>query len=233
MIGIITAVKPELDAFLSLCENVSQQEKNGIIFYLGKINNNDVVIVSSGVGKVLASLVTTALIINYPIKLIINVGTAGALNKDLKVGDLIISKRVAESDFDLTAFGYKRSFNETRVTSYISEDLLKDIEKTIEDKTGVYFSDLVSSDKFINNKGQLDETLKHFETALATDMEAAAIAKVAGFYKIKWIIIRSISDYVLADNNVLDYKDNVKKASKQAALLAVSLIDEIIINNDN
>ena len=119
MIGIITALNQELEAFLDLCEDIALQEVKGIKFYQATLKQQPVVVVRSGVGKVYAALVTTALIENYPIKFLINVGSAGGLKENLIIGDVIIGHQVAEADFDLTAFGYQRSYQETKIYTII------------------------------------------------------------------------------------------------------------------
>ncbi len=225
MIGIITALNQELEAFLNLCEDISLQEIKGIKFYQATLKKQPVVVVTSGVGKVYAALVTTALIENYPIKFLINVGSAGGLKEDLIIGDVIIGRQVAEADFDLTAFGYQRSFQETKITSTVSSLLSLKINQIITKQERVYFGDIVSSDQFISENTQLDLINKYFPTALCADMEAAAIAKVANFYHLDWLIIRSISDLVFSSNNVSAYQANLKKASQRAAQLALNFIN--------
>lgn len=56
----------------------------------------------SGIGKVNAAMSTTILIERYHPDLIINTGSAGGLNPELNVGDLVISDDVCHHDVDAT-----------------------------------------------------------------------------------------------------------------------------------
>ena len=77
----------------------------GLDFYIGKINDKSVVIVKCGIGKVNAAICTQVLIDHFAVDKIINIGVAGAIYKELKVGDIVISSDGVQHDIDITAFG--------------------------------------------------------------------------------------------------------------------------------
>ena len=54
----------------------------------------------SGIGKVNVAISTTLLIEKFNPKLIINTGSAGALDESLSVGDMLISNDVVYHDVD-------------------------------------------------------------------------------------------------------------------------------------
>ena len=83
-IGIIVAMQEELDEILKIMDEIEQKEIYNITFIEGKIENNQVIIVKSGVGKVNAARTTPILIDKLNVKYVINVGSAGALNPMLK-----------------------------------------------------------------------------------------------------------------------------------------------------
>ena len=64
-------------------------------------------ITQSGIGKVNAAISTTLLINKFKPDIIINTGSAGALDESLNVGDVLISDDVKYHDADATAFGYE------------------------------------------------------------------------------------------------------------------------------
>jgi len=66
-----------------------------------------VIVVRSGIGKVLASITTSLLIQQYGVNMVINTGSAGGIGDGLQVGDLVISDKVAYFDVDVTGFGYE------------------------------------------------------------------------------------------------------------------------------
>ena len=60
-----------------------------LIFFKGKINNNIIILVEAGIGKVNAARVTQLMIDKFEIERIINVGSAGSANNELKIGDIV------------------------------------------------------------------------------------------------------------------------------------------------
>lgn len=64
------------------------------------------IVVQSGIGKVLASLTASLLIQHYQVDLLINTGSAGGIGEGLSVGDVVIAEKLAYYDVDATGFGY-------------------------------------------------------------------------------------------------------------------------------
>ncbi len=226
MIGIIGAMSEEVLAIKTLIENVSIKSIYNLDFYVGQIANKDVVLVLSGIGKSLSALTTTMLVTNFKIDKIINVGTAGGLSNKVKTLDVVVSNRVAQSDFDLTAFGYQRNFCEPRLSFNANDKLVKKVEGLKLDN--VIFGDIVSSDSFISSKNQAKKLLEFFPTALCADMEAGSIAMVLDHFKIPFIVIRSISDVVGSDlGNALEFSEYLPLASKNSANITLALIKSL------
>lgn len=226
MIGIIGAMDQEVAEILKLMDKVSEETYNHQKFYLGQIFNQAVVLSKSGVGKSLAAMSASLMVANYQPSLIINVGSAGALHKKFKVFDVIVAQRVAVSDFDLTAFGYKKGFLEKRYSFECDLNLVDKLEKLSLDN--VYIGDMVSSDRFINSEDLVADILSDYPTALCADMEAGSIAMVLDNLKIPFIVIRSISDNILnADDNKLDFEKYLTQASLASANITEQLIKSL------
>lgn len=223
MIGIIGAMSEEVMAIKSLMDNIVIETKQSVEFITGKIAEKDVVLVLSGIGKSLSAMTTTILLSNYNIDLVINVGSAGGLNTSLKVLDTVVSNKVAQADFDLTAFGYARDFFEKRLSFQADKNIISKIESLNLDN--VVVGDIVSSDTFISKESQVNNILKNFNTALCADMEAGSIAMVLDYFKIPFIVIRSISDVVLSShNNAMQFNEYLTYASKNSAKITKELI---------
>ena len=77
----------------------------GLDFYVGKYGSNSVVIVRSGIGKVNAAACAQVLIDHFAVDCIINVGVAGGIYNELKIGDIVISTDTVEHDMDVSALG--------------------------------------------------------------------------------------------------------------------------------
>ena len=101
MIGIIGAMEEEVAILKDKLTDMNEISVAHVKFYRGKLNSKEVVLTQSGIGKVNA-ISTTLLIEKFNPKLIINTGSAGALDESLSVGDMLISNDVVYHDVDAT-----------------------------------------------------------------------------------------------------------------------------------
>ncbi|NLC54604.1 MAG: 5'-methylthioadenosine/adenosylhomocysteine nucleosidase [Erysipelothrix sp.] len=226
MIAIIGAMSEEVLEIRNLMTKVVSKTISKIIFYEGLIQDKKVVLVQSGIGKTLSALSTTVLVLNYEVDFVINVGSAGGITSDLKPLDVIVSERVAQADFDLTAFGYKKDFSEQRLAFYADNNLVHKMKSL--NLPGVIYGDIVSSDTFISKQSQVNTIIENFPTALCADMEAGSIAMTLAHFNIPFIVIRSISDVVGSQkDNALEFQEYLALASKNSA----KITKELIINS--
>ena len=219
-VGIIVAMQEELEEILNIMNNIEEKEIYEISFISGKIEDTEVVLVKSGVGKVNAARTTQILIDKLNVKSVINVGSAGALNPFLNIGDIVIADKLIQHDFDITAFDHDKGYI-TGVGDYIysNDELVKKLQNTvnkIENKaykviTGVIASgDIFCTDINIKNK------IYSKFNAECVEMEGAAIAQVCYLDKIPFVVLRSISDSPNG-NNAIVFDEFVKLASKRCA----------------
>ena len=104
MIGIITAETKELEAVLNCLTIKEKKEIYDKTFYIGTINNKDIVLVKSNVGKVNSARTTQILIDKFNVRLVINIGTAGSVDNSLNIGDVVVADKLYQYDFDVTIF---------------------------------------------------------------------------------------------------------------------------------
>lgn len=103
MIGIICALKIEVDGLKALMENPEVTQKAGLEFTSGKIYGKDVALLECGRGKVNAAVGTQIMIDLFKPDVVINSGIAGSLSKNLIIGDIVISSDCVEHDINCTA----------------------------------------------------------------------------------------------------------------------------------
>lgn len=219
-IGIIVAMEEELEEILNIMNNIEEKEIYGLTFKTGQIEKNKVVVVKCGVGKVNAARVTQILIDTFNIKSVINVGSAGALNPFLNIGDIVIAEKLVQHDFDITAFDHDKGYI-TGVGDYIysNTELIEKFknaannlkEKDYKIKTGI----IATGDIFCTDIEMKNKIYSKFD-ADCVEMEGAAIAQVCYLDKIPFIVIRSISDSPNG-NNEIDFDKFVELASKRCA----------------
>ena len=91
MIGIIGAMDEEIYELKRIIDVKEEKKIYDVDFYIGTLNNKEVILVKSKIGKVASSFVTTLLINNFDIDYIINIGTCGAVNSMLKYLDIVVA----------------------------------------------------------------------------------------------------------------------------------------------
>ena len=121
-IGIIFAMKEELDEFLNLVEKTNEYKIFDLDFYECNSNDKELVLVESGIGKVNAARATQILIDNMEVEYIFNVGVAGSVNKDVKVLDVVIGDKLVQHDFDITAFNYEKGYIPNIGAKFVESD---------------------------------------------------------------------------------------------------------------
>ena len=104
-IGIIAAENAEMMAIKEIMNNIKEETVYNLVFTLGNIENKECVLVECGVGKVNAARTAQILIDKYLVDYVINVGSAGGVNKDLNILDIVIGDKLVQYDFDISGAG--------------------------------------------------------------------------------------------------------------------------------
>lgn len=225
-IGIITAIKEELDEILNIMEEIKQKEIYNIIFYEGKIENNCVIVVQSGAGKVNAARIAQILIDKFEIKSVINVGSAGALNPKLNIGDIVIANKLVQHDFDITAFNHPKGYVSS-VGNYVECDNklveeLQNIANNIKNKNEIendeykIITGIIATGDIFCTEIEMKNKIHTKFNAECVEMEGAAIGQVCYLDNIPFVVIRSISDSPNG-NNAIVFDEFVKLASIRCA----------------
>ena len=219
-IGIIVAMQEELEEILKIIEETNKKEIYDITYIEGKVGENNIIITLSGIGKVNAARTTQILIDQLNVECIINVGSAGALNPKLNIGDIVIGNKLIQHDFDITAFNHKKGYI-TGVGDYLecNEDLVKQFEKitnNIENKEYKTITGIIASGDIFCTEINMKNKIYSKFNAECVEMEGAAIAQVAYLCNIPFIVIRSISDSPNG-NNAIVFDEFVKLASARCA----------------
>jgi adenosylhomocysteine nucleosidase len=191
-----------------------EHQIEGIRFVAGKLHGRNVVVAWTGVGKVNAAMTTTLLIEHFKPKHIIFTGIAGAVNPELRPGDIVIAEKTAHHDMGtvwpegLFVKGVKNPLNsiENPVFFPANEKLSKLAQKAAERidmrrvetvagqrKPKIITGVIVTGDSFIASTEKCAELRKKLE-ADAVEMEGAAVAQICYQRQIDHLVIRSISD---------------------------------------
>lgn len=228
LLGIIGAMEEEINEIKNIMEIDEELVVVDTLFYRGKIEDVDVCVCQSGIGKVNAAMTTTLLHEKYQPDYIINIGTAGGLDSlTEKVGDVVISNKTAHHDFYV---GFGRDHGEVPgLPVYFESDsmLIEKVENAFHKISDVntHLGLVVSGDQFVN-KNELISVIKgNFPNVKAVEMEGAAIAQVCYKYKTPFIIVRGLSDIASVESDV-DFYTYLTTASKNSA----KMLKELIVN---
>lgn len=198
MIGIICALKIEVDGLKALMEKPEVTQKAGLEFISGKIYGKDVALLECGRGKVNAAVGTQIMIDLFKPDVVINSGIAGSLSKNLIIGDIVISSDCVEHDINCTALeetrGEIRFPNEKRIDIPADKEICKKLAECCNSLgSHVNIGRVASGDIFIVYRRQRESIAFEFD-ALCCEMEGGAVGHVCYMNKVPFAIIRSISD---------------------------------------
>ena len=229
MLGIIGAMDEEVAKLKEHMKDVTVTTKASMDFYKGTLNNKEVVIVRSGIGKVNASICTQILIDDFHIDAVINTGIAGSLRNEINIGDIVLSTDTVEHDMEATAFGYPVGQIPRMDTFSFEADkhliaLAKNCCEKVNPEVTVFTGRVVSGDQFISNKEKKNWLLETFD-GYCTEMEGASIAHCAYLNNIPFLIIRAISDKA-DDSAQMDYPTFEALAIERS----VKLMLEMVVN---
>lgn len=244
-IGILGAMPQEIDEVKALLTEKTTVKIANREFVVGKIGNVRCVVAFSKWGKVAATITATLMIQEFGVTDLFFIGTAGAMADGLKVGDIVISKRLVQhdldarpiiprfempllnrtyvdSDIDLTELAGKAVSNllEKGVESIVNEKAIKEFNLA----PTLYFGDIASGDQFISSDAKRQEILSFLPDILCVEMEGAAVAQVCLEFNTPFTIIRTISD--TANHNA--HVDFNKFIAEVANAYSRAIVSEIV-----
>lgn len=229
-IGIIGAMEVEVAILKEKMEDVRIIKKASMDFYEGILAGKKVVVVRSGIGKVNAGICAQILADVFSVDAIINTGIAGSLNKNINIGDIVLSTDVVQHDMDATGFGYRKGqipqmpvffFNADDNLRRLAAEVCKEVNPDIQ----VFEGRIASGDRFVCDQDVKNRIVSEF-SAYATEMEGAAIGQAAYLNEIPFLVVRAISDK--ADGSAqMDYSEFEKAAVDHSVRLTLNMLARI------
>ena len=229
-IGIIGAMEVEDAILKEKMEDVRIIKKASMDFYEGILAGKKVVVVRSGIGKVNAGICAQILADVFSVDAIINTGIAGSLNKNINIGDIVLSTDVVQHDMDATGFGYRKGqipqmpvffFNADDNLRRLAAEVCKEVNPDIQ----VFEGRIASGDQFVCDQDVKNRIVSEF-SAYATEMEGAAIGQAAYLNEIPFLVVRAISDK--ADGSAqMDYSEFEKAAVDHSVRLTLNMLARI------
>ncbi len=245
-IGLISAMPQEIGVIKDHLSNIQFEYFGDLTIYKGNYNflddiNLEITFAWSGWGKVSASRTTTRVISSdlnsKNLDFLIFTGVAGGAKDFLSQWDLVVGNFLIQHDMDASPLYQKYQIPSTR-DIYMRPDkklfdwTLNSMRKFIKSEKNIKFKNvfqgvIASGDKFINDEYILNSLKNNISDLHAIEMEGAAFAQVAIQEKIKWIVLRTISDNAKSEAN-----QTFEKFIEQYSEYSWDLLDSLFINLD-
>ena len=220
MIGIIAAMNVEMEGLRAHMENPVSETVSGVTFVRGTIAGREVVTAVCGIGKVFAALCAQTMILRYAPEAVINTGVAGTLTDELTIGNLAVSSCVVQHDMDTSAIGDPvgliSGINKIEIPA--DRTLIRRLCAAaqaigVRALTGC----IASGDQFVASPGRKTFITDTF-SAIACEMEGAAVGQVCYVNQVPFCVLRAISDSADGSSH-MDYPTFVQMAAEQSVAL--------------
>ena len=225
-VGIIGAMKIEVDALCDMMQDVTLEKSAGISFHRGILCGRSVVVAQCGIGKVFAAMCAQTMILTYAPAVIVNTGVAGTLTDRLSIGQVAIADRLVQHDMDTTPLGDPAGLISGINMVYFPADPKASAclaECVAAEGVTCASGTIASGDQFIATMTQKDFIKTTFENVVACEMEGASIAHVCYMNATPCAVLRAISDGG-DDDAAMDYPTFCAHAAQVAIKVMVRFL---------
>ncbi|MCA1030311.1 purine-nucleoside phosphorylase [Bacillus timonensis] len=163
----------------------------GMLGYTGTYKGKRISVQGTGMGVPSISIYINELMQSYGVQNLIRVGTCGAIQKDVKVRDVILAMSAStDSQMNRLTFGGV-DYAPTATFDLLKKAYDSGVEKGLNLKVGNVFT----SDMFYNDNSELEKWAKY--GILAVEMETAALYTLAAKFGRNALSILTVSDHIL------------------------------------
>ncbi len=209
-IGIICAMLEEAKMVIEEFKLKKNDDQHFEVYEGG-----DMILLISKIGKIYATMGAKRLVQSYAIDILINIGLAGGLKKDMKIGDVYFGEKIIQHDVFLPWEGGHLDYLKGEIYMLNEVEMLKKLGMDIKN-TAI----ILTGDQFIDNKEKAKELSKIGDVV---EMEAFAVASVCKVFKRDLIVIKAISD-----NAMLDAKGKFEENIEIAMKNSMSVLKEVV-----
>lgn len=228
-IGILGAMDQEIALLKQRMQLKETFHFAHLEYYVGTINEVEVVLVKCGIGKVAASVSTTVMIDKFAPDFVVNTGSAGGFDTTLNIGDVVIATGVQHHDVDVTHFGYKRGQVFGMPDIYPCDVRMVDAAVNAANNithTTIKKGLVCTGDSFIGCDDAVSRLRGLFPDMSAVEMEGAAIGQTCFMLDTPFLVIRSLSDIAGKESSV-SFSEYIEQAGKNSAELVMAMIMEL------
>ncbi|QKF92800.1 5'-methylthioadenosine/adenosylhomocysteine nucleosidase [Campylobacter sp. CCUG 57310] len=227
MIAILGAMQEEIAPLLKVLGDYKEVKHANNTFYLANFKSKELVIAYSKIGKVNAALTATVMIEKFGATRLLFTGVAGALNENLKIGDMLYASSLVQHDLDITAFGHPYGYVPGTSIFVKSDANLNALAAKIAKEKGINLLEgiIATGDQFVCN-AERKEWIKNTFKADATEMEGASVALVCESLGVPFFILRAISDEA-GGGAEFDFDEFLQSSADVSADFVLSMVEEL------
>lgn len=237
-LGIISALAEEQQGLVEAMQSPYKLIHGQRTYWVGQLWEIDAVCVLSRIGKVAAAVTTTTLVEKFGVTHILFTGVAGAGDKSIRVGDIVVAESLVQHDMDarplfprfevpltgLTHFPADHRLG-TRLLdaayAFLENDFATAIDASEKTVFGlgqprIHRGLIASGDQFVNDRAHINGLNATLPGLVAVEMEGAAVAQVCHELNLPCAVIRTISDNA-NENAATDFLRFVKSVAAQYA----------------
>ncbi|KOS68433.1 purine nucleoside phosphorylase DeoD-type [Lysinibacillus contaminans] len=167
-------------------------EVRNMFGYTGTYKGKRVSVQGTGMGVPSISIYATELMQEYGVQKLIRVGTCGAIQKDVKVRDVILAQS-ASSDTRMNQVIWGGGIDFAPTADF--DLLLKAYNAGKEANLNLKVGNIFTADSFYSDENQNEKLAKY--GVLAIEMESAALYTLAAKYGRKALSVLTVSDHIL------------------------------------
>ncbi len=254
-LGIISALSEEQQGLVEAMQGACKLIHGQRAYWVGQLWEIDAVCVLSRIGKVAAAVTTTTLVEKFGVTHILFTGVAGAGDKTIHVGDIVVAESLVQHDMDasplfprfevpllgLTHFPADHVLGTSLLeaaSAFLEDDFVEAIDPRERAAFGltqprIHRGLIASGDQFIDERVHINALNADLPGLVAVEMEGAAVAQVCHELGVPCAVLRTISDNA-NENAATDFLRFVKSVAAQYAYYIVRrfcLQDKALIKN--
>lgn len=222
------AMDIEIEYIINLLQDKKATEINEYKFFIGTINNINVVVSKTLIGTINATIATCIGITNFNPNIVINQGIAGSHSENLHIGDIVIGEKccninsyqmpVKDKGNGSNPFEWELN-TRAKDVKYANSKLVQTLQKHMSSisKTSVHTGVLGSGDVYNREYDRIKWINNQFNN-LCEDMESIGTYSVCNKFKVPCVGVRIIS------NNELLSSDIKKENAIQLQKLLVNIL---------
>jgi purine-nucleoside phosphorylase len=192
-------------------------EVRNMFGFTGTYKGKRISVQGTGMGVPSISIYVNELMQSYNVQNLIRVGTCGAIQKDVKVRDVILAMTSStDSQINRIIFGGGIDFAPTANFDLLKKAYDAGVDKGLNLKVGNVFT----ADMFYNDNADLEKLAKY--QILALEMETTALYTLAAKFGRRALSVLTVSDHILtgeettAEERQLTFNDMIEVALEAA-----------------